>query len=120
MSESVESAANVLAKSSGFPAWQQDTFDQDLPLVKGGTHEEQYRRVRQSRALIMITRGEGMAAAAESAGVDRRTLHRWMTQDAGFMAALDRWRMQTRIEAEDELLKMSHRAAACVNTAMLN
>jgi len=56
---------------------------------------------KQQKALDALLRGCSQEAAAHAAGVNRRTLGRWMSQNAAFQRALR--------AAEQEALKRIHR-----------
>jgi transposase-like protein len=43
----------------------------------------------QLKALAAMATGATVTAAAEHAGVDRTTLHRWIREDPGFQARLE-------------------------------
>jgi len=61
---------------------------------------------RQQKALDALLRGCTQEAAAREAGVSRRTLGRWLTQNVAFQRALR--------DAEQEALKRIHRRLAAL------
>src|SRR5438046_1747190 len=50
----------------------------------------------QERALTMLLSGKSITDAATAAEVDRTTVHRWLKEDFGFQAALNRGRRELR------------------------
>ena len=56
--------------------------------------------------------------AAEQAGVDRTTVHRWLRADWGFQAALNRARREIRDAVEAQLHCTAERAAGIVSEAV--
>jgi hypothetical protein len=50
--------------------------------------------VAQERALASLLGGASVTAAAKAAEVDRATLHRWLSDDATFIAAFNSYRVE--------------------------
>lgn len=65
---------------------------------------------KQKRAIAALLSQKSVTAAAESAGVGRRTLHRWL-QDAEFRAALTRAEGDAIDQATRRLIAMASKAA---------
>ena len=65
---------------------------------------------KQQKALSALLRGCTQEAAAREAGVHRRTLERWMRQNAAFQQAL-------RDAERDALARVSRRLAALADSA---
>ena len=63
--------------------------------------------------------GKGIAAAAEEAGVTRRTAYRWQA-DPRFAELLSAWRNQSMESARHQLLTMAEQATAAVSIALKN
>jgi transposase-like protein len=53
-------------------------------LEKENLHE------RQERAILLLVEGKTMSETAEDVGVNRSTIYRWKTEDALFMAEMNR------------------------------
>lgn len=77
-------------------------------------------KTRQLKALELIAIGMPIARAAHAAGVDRRTIYRWMKEDDDFITALADWRRRTRQIGQDRLLRLSRRALEVLETALLD
>jgi hypothetical protein len=73
----------------------------------------------QLRALSALATGSTVTAAAEHAGVDRTTLHRWIREDSGFQAAWNRLRGEIRRELTARLDLLGDAALGAVQTAIL-
>jgi hypothetical protein len=72
----------------------------------------------QELALEHITSGVSIADAARAARVDRRTLHRWIRDDARFAAAYNAWRREVVDSGRARVLAMSNRALDAMNAAI--
>ena len=59
-----------------------------------------------------------MRDAAQQAGVDRRTLHRWLHDDPHFAAAFNAWRRELLNSARARALAMTDTAMAAIHTAI--
>jgi len=103
----------------------------ELPVLGSelGTNEitaaEATGRLRsvQQAALRLLAAGQTIEEAAEAAGVDRRTVSRWIHEDAEFGAAYNLWRRETlesgraKVERRNRGIKLiplfPARAAVC-------
>jgi hypothetical protein len=72
----------------------------------------------QLLALAAIMAGESLTEAAAAAGVDRRTIYRWLNEDADFRAAYNRGRRELRREVENHLLRVARMAVETVQRAV--
>ena len=79
---------------------------------KGCELELRNLRANQRTALQALTRGAQFDQAAQEAGVDRRTLYRWLHRDKAFAYALRRLRERTVDEVCDRLIQGASTAAA--------
>jgi transposase-like protein len=73
--------------------------------------------VKQRFAIEDLMAGKSYAEAAYNAGVDRRTLYRWVNQDPVFRAAMDAWRRRAVASAEDQLTPATEAAVATLRMA---
>jgi hypothetical protein len=73
---------------------------------------------QQIQALAGLLAGQTVTASAEAAGVDRTTVHRWLREDFGFQAALNRGRREIRDAVEARLLHAAEGAAEAVSDAI--
>jgi transposase-like protein len=69
-------------------------------------------------AIAALASGSTRTEAAEKAGVDRRTLHRWRNQDPEFIAALNGLRSEAAEQVENELRGLATEAVATIRTLM--
>jgi hypothetical protein len=72
---------------------------------------------RQRFALEDLMAGRSYTDAAYNAGVDRRTLYRWVNHDPAFRAAMDAWRQRAIGSAEDQLTGATEAAVATLRMA---
>ncbi len=72
----------------------------------------------QLKALGALLSGEAITRAAEAAGVDRSTVHRWLREDWSFQAALNRGRRELRDAVLSCLLRSAEQAAGVVARAV--
>lgn len=72
----------------------------------------------QGQALTALAGGATVTAAAEAAGRDRTTVHRWLREDLAFQAAHNRLRRDLRREATVQLDQIVHRALETVRSAV--
>src|SRR4051794_33178435 len=63
---------------------------------------------KQEKALAYLLAGQGVTAAAQAAGVSRQPVHRWKSDDAGFVAAYNAARRELA-----ETLKQERTLLAC-------
>ena len=72
----------------------------------------------QHAALSAIVSGDSFRRAAESAGVSRATVYRWLQSDPLFRAAYNAWQKEIRESSHARLLKMSEQAVNVVEKAL--
>jgi hypothetical protein len=72
----------------------------------------------QHLALASLVSGSTVTAAAECAGVDRTTVHRWLRADFNFQAALNRARREIREAMSARLEDVAQRAVQTVCNAV--
>jgi len=73
---------------------------------------------KQVLAAGALTAGQTITDAAQAAGVDRSTVHRWLREDFHFQAALNAARRDLLSEIENRLLRLAHDAANAVGQAI--
>jgi hypothetical protein len=73
---------------------------------------------KQMLAAGALTAGQTITDAAQAAGVDRSTVHRWLREDFNFQAALNAARRDLLAEIENRLLRLAHDAADAVGQAI--
>lgn len=71
----------------------------------------------QEIALEQLVAGETVTAAAQAAGVDRTTVHRWKREPT-FEAAYNRLRAELRDATEARLLRLAEKAARTLEAAL--
>jgi hypothetical protein len=74
----------------------------------------------QEQALTHLASGKSIAAAARSAGVNRRTVFRWLESDPHFAAAYNAWRKETVASGRARVLAMTDIALDTVQSAILD
>ncbi len=72
----------------------------------------------QSKAMEMLASGHTIAIAAESAGVARSTIYRWLKGDAAFVAAFNAWQQDMLDTARGRLLALTDTAVTAVAKSM--
>ena len=72
----------------------------------------------QYRALTEICGGKSVIDAARAARVSRQTLYRWQKSDARFIAALNLWRNQNRLELDAGMSALAGKALAVIASAV--
>ena len=88
----------------------------ELPAVALGPAAE--LPAPQQEALAAIKAGLSFPKAAETAGVGRTTIYRWVQSDPHFRAAYNAWQQETRESAHARLLKLTEKAVEVVEVAM--
>lgn len=73
----------------------------------------------QERALQQLAAGTSIKETARLVGVGRRTVHRWLKEDANFAAAYNAWRRETVDSGRARVLAMTDLALDTVQNAML-
>lgn len=74
--------------------------------------------VQQHSVLALLASGQSVAAAAETAGICRGTVYRWLNGDPNFKAAYNAWRRETLELASARLAKLSDEAVGVVAHAL--
>jgi hypothetical protein len=72
----------------------------------------------QLQVLAALLSGSTATAAAEVAGVDRTSVHRWLRHDWGFQAALNRGRRELQDGLQAHLERVAERAVQAVSDAI--
>lgn len=72
----------------------------------------------QTIAVTALLAGQSISEAAEAAGVDRRTVHRWKHED-GFSEALADGQREIMAECSDRLAALAERAVSAVEKAVV-
>lgn len=72
---------------------------------------------RQSEAIKALLEADSISAAAEQAGVCRRTLYRWL-DDPGFQAALREARKRPYVVAMSRLCQLANKAVTVLSRAL--
>ena len=75
--------------------------------------------VLQEQALQQLAAGTSIKETARVVGVGRRTVHRWLKEDANFAAAYNAWRRETVDSGRARVLAMTDLALDTVQNAML-
>ena len=73
---------------------------------------------QQHAVLSLLASGRSVMAAAESAGIHRGTVHRWLSTDLNFRAAYNAWKKETVELAAGRLAKLSDDAVSVVCDAL--
>ena len=81
--------------------------NEGLPLTAG-----------QQAALMALSAGRTIRAAAASAGVSRNTVSRWMNADPYFRAAYNAWRREVADSTRARLVRAAESAASVVHRAI--
>jgi hypothetical protein len=72
----------------------------------------------QEKVLAALLAGRSVTDAATAGEVDRTTVHRWLKEDFGFQAALNRSRRQLREAMHSRLMALAEKAAETVERAI--
>ncbi|HET6247558.1 MAG TPA: hypothetical protein VFE47_07675 [Tepidisphaeraceae bacterium] len=91
--------------------------DDALEVDAGVAPDVEMLRTQQQYALQELIAGKTYADAARTAGVDRKTLFRWVHHDPAFGAALKAWRRQALCAAQDRLTQAAEAAAMTLGAA---
>jgi hypothetical protein len=75
---------------------------------------------QQDRALVALLGGATITDAADAAGVDRTTVHRWLREDFSFQAAYNGLRRDLRREIQRRLDSVTRAALETISTAIGN
>jgi len=76
-------------------------------------------RPRQRAVLAMLSDGQSIADVASAAQVGKRTIFRWLRQDAHFLAAYNRWRREIDLSVRSKVMATADAAADAVHAAVL-
>ncbi|HET6249883.1 MAG TPA: hypothetical protein VFE47_19490 [Tepidisphaeraceae bacterium] len=110
--------AGAIAAGNAAPAEQAVAPDEDaLETPADATPAVEMLRTQQQYALEDLMAGKTYTEAASTAGVNRRTLFRWVNHDPAFRAALEAWRQRAARTAEDRLTQAADAAAATLSSA---
>ena len=74
----------------------------------------------QLAAIVALVGGSSVTDAAERVGIDRTTLHRWLSGDAAFLAALNRMKMEALDAIRREVRSAVGDAARVVRELVTN
>jgi hypothetical protein len=74
--------------------------------------------VPQERAIVALAAGRSAIEAAVEAGVSRRTLHRWLREDAAFIAAYNAWRRDATQSARGRMMALTNDAVDSLAAAV--
>jgi AcrR family transcriptional regulator len=72
----------------------------------------------QRSALEQLLVGKSVPESAQSAGVSRTTVYRWLKDDAAFRAAYNQWKDELEETARTRLLMLSDVATNALRTAL--
>jgi transposase-like protein len=97
-----------MAKNSGELAVREETGE-ELARGLGAT---------QRAVLELLRSGETVSGTAKSAGVSRRTIHRWIRSDAAFGAAYNEWHEEVEEGCRSRLAMLAHEATMALEKAL--
>ncbi len=72
----------------------------------------------QRQAIESLSRGRSFKSAASAAGINRRTLYRWLHEDHAFRAAYYSWKAEIQESARARLLSLANAAVAAMGHAI--
>jgi hypothetical protein len=72
----------------------------------------------QQTALARLAEGNSISEAARSIGIDRRSVHRWLREDADFAAAYNAWQQELLDSGRARVLAMSDLALTTIRNAI--
>ena len=78
------------------------------------------RTEKKTAAIAALLSGLTVTEAAREAGVNRRTIYRWLHDDPKFQAQLDRSRAEVFHAVEEHLTSLACQAADCLEEAIQN
>ena len=73
---------------------------------------------RQARIIELLLSGHTVSAAAEEAGVDRSTVHRWLSEDCDFLSELNAAKLELRESCLSRLVSLADTAIDGLETAL--
>lgn len=68
----------------------------------------------QIQVITRLAGGDSITAAAGQTGIDRGTVHRWLSQDAAFVAELNRVKTDQLMTVRTELRQLASKAVATI------
>jgi hypothetical protein len=74
----------------------------------------------QQTAVLALLAGATLSAAAEAAGVDRRTIYRWKNENAEFVAVLNQLRHELAVASIQALLALAPVAVETIRQLLLD
>ena len=92
----------------------QEEFGIELPIPADASPDVIRLRQRQRAVLEMMMIGQSVRTIAKKANVGRNTIHRWITSDQTFKAALKSWQERMQTSARGKLLVATEQAADTV------
>ena len=107
------------------PVVESDRLPIPDPLAKNTPAGEMARAAaeglsdNQRNVMIYIAAGNSIAKAARSGRVGRRTVYRWLKEDANFCAVYNAWRRELAQSAQTRLLAMADDALDTIHGAIL-
>ena len=107
------------------PVVESDRLPIPDPLAKNTPAAEMARAAaeglsdKQRNVMIYLAAGHSIAKAARSGHVGRRTVYRWLKEDAGFAAVYNAWRRELTESAKTRLLAMGDDALDTIHNAIL-
>jgi hypothetical protein len=72
----------------------------------------------QLRAMALLSAGKSIAESAETVGINRTTIYRWLNHDPAFKAAYNQWQDHLQRTCHSQLLMMTEKATAAVYKAL--
>ena len=109
---SPEASPSVLVKAEPVPAPNLEIADTETDPALASLNE------RQRIVIQCLGSGMNITAAAQGAGVDPRTVHRWIKSKPEFAAAFNAWKQETYEIARARALGMSERALGVIDAAI--
>jgi AcrR family transcriptional regulator len=90
----------------------------ELAAVGKGGRGAEHLPPEKVGALEMLVQGKTMSETAQAAGVSRRTLHRWLKNDAAFAALYNQWHEELKENCRSRVLMLGGKAAAALEKAL--
>ena len=112
-----EQQVPALAPLEPLPATSSPAYpDFGIEIVTPDDASKEARRIknRQRVVLELLITGVGVVEAGKLANVHRSTIHRWLTTDDQFKAALSAYQSRTRMSARNRMLAAADEAAELV------
>jgi transposase-like protein len=108
---SVDNPFGLVIRKPGIPKAVGIEDDETLETPPDADPELDLMRTQQRYALEDLMNGATYTEAARNAGVDRKTMYRWINHDPVFRAALAGWRRRAVQHAQDRLTQATETAA---------